>query len=395
MIFDYLFLPMLFLIALITSYQDLKFGKIKNKWVILGLVYGLSVLFFFFIWNLIAQPVMEFYYSSIRGLSIDSSSPVFTIQLSYLRMLLINFLISIVIVFLMWYFSAWSAGDAKLFLVFALLLPLEYYYKTFLPFFPSFVLLVNIFIPVFIFISIRALFFFIQISIKKIKEKRFILEFSQFIKENALAGFQLLVIFITMFFSVQLIQRAVGNFSFFDNINKQLMVLVLMFLFSSPFNKVLRNKKIFWFFLIFFIGVLIIGFINYREFLMPMLLRAFYIVVFFLALIGLLKKILDFYIEERGIREINIEDLESGFQIDQNFLADMEKKSPETYSVIKNEKYFQPETLKLIKDFCLKQKKKTIGVYKSFPFAIWMLAGLILTIILKGSFFSLIFKNLI
>ena len=81
---------MLFFIGIITSYQDLIYGKIRNKWIILGLLYGLLIVFLFFIWNLIAQPVTEFYYSTIRGLESDSPLPVFTIQFFYLKTLIIN-----------------------------------------------------------------------------------------------------------------------------------------------------------------------------------------------------------------------------------------------------------------------------------------------------------------
>ncbi|MBU2634963.1 hypothetical protein KJ841_00605, partial [Patescibacteria group bacterium] len=59
MILDYLFLPLLFFIGLITSYQDFKEGKIKNKWIILGLIWGLGVYLLFLIFG-----SLSFYYVS-------------------------------------------------------------------------------------------------------------------------------------------------------------------------------------------------------------------------------------------------------------------------------------------------------------------------------------------
>jgi len=389
MIFDYLFLPILFLIALITSYQDLKFGKIKNKWIILGLGYGLLIFFLFFIWGLVAQPITEFYYSSIKHLSSDSPLPVFTIQNFYLKTALINFLIAIIISFLMWHFSAWSAGDAKLFLVFALLLPLKYYYKTFLPFFPSFVLLVNIFIPIFIFLSIKALFFCWKLLIKEIKEKKVLKSIKELFKNNIVDISRLLILFLTMFLSAQLFQR-MANFSFLNNTNKQLTALIIIYLISVPLTKTLKNKKIFFAFIIFSIFALTIGFVYYKEVFIEMFWRVLYMVMFFLVLIGLLRKVLNSYIEERGIKEIKIENLKPNSQISQEFLSNIKKELPEVYKSIQKERYFQPETLDLIKNFCINQKRTTISIYKSFPFAVWMFLGLILTIILKGSLFSLI-----
>lgn len=393
MIFNYLFLPILFFIAIITSCQDLMRGKIKNKWIILGLGYGLSIIFLFFIWGLIAQFVAEFYYFSIKHLPDGSPTPVFTVQVFYLKTVLINFLIAVIVSFAMWYFSAWSAGDAKLFLVFALLLPLEYYHKTFLPFFPSFVLLVNIFMPIFIFLSIKASFFCGWLLIKKIKEKKILIGIKQAIKGSIINGGQLLVIFLTMFLSVQIFQRMV-NFSFLDNTNKQLAALAIMFLISAPLTKTLKNKKIFLVFVILLICALTMGFIYYKVIFIEMFWRALYMVFLFLILIGLLRKILDFYIKERGIKEIIIEDLKSSSQISQEFLLDIKKELPEVQKAVQGGGCLQPETIDLIKNFCIKQKRTTVSVYKSFPFAVWMLAGLILTIILKGSFLSLIFRSL-
>jgi len=365
-------------------------GKIRNKWIVLGLGYGLAVIFLFFVWGLIAQSVAEFYYSSVKHLPSGSPAPIFTVQAIYLKTVLINFLIAVIVGFLMWYFSAWSAGDAKLFLVFALLLPLEYYHKTFLPFFPSFVLLVNIFMPIFIFLSIKALFFCGRLLIKKIKEKNILTSIKQSIKGNIVDSGQLLIIFFTIFLSVQLFQRMV-NFSFLDNTNKQLIMLAIMFLISAPLTKTLKNKKIFLGFVIFLICALTVGFVFYKVILIEMLWRVLYMVFLFLILIGLLRKILDFYIKERGVKEIRIEDLKPSSQISQEFLLDIKKELPETHKAIQSGGYLHSGIIDLIKDFCFKQKRVTISVYKSFPFAIWMFAGLILTIILKGSFLSLIF----
>jgi len=380
---------MLFFIGIITSYQDLIYGKIRNKWIILGLLYGLLIVFLFFIWNLIAQPVTEFYYSTIRGLESDSPLPVFTIQFFYLKTLIINFLIAVIASFLMWHFSAWSAGDAKLFLVFVLLLPLKYYYKTFLPFFPSFVLLVNIFIPVFIFLSIKALFFCWKLLIKESKEKKILISIKKLIKNNIANVGRLLIIFLTMFFSAQLFQRII-NFPFLNNANKQLTALMIIYLMSFPLTKILKNKKVFLCFIFFFIFILTIGFVYYKEIFIGMFWKVLYMVAFFLVLIGSLRKILDVYIEGRGIKEIKIEDLNPNSQINQELLSDIKKELPEIHKSIQIERYLQPKTLDSIKNFCINRKNTTIGIYKSFPFAIWMLIGLIITIILKGSLFLLI-----
>lgn len=50
--------------------------------------------------------------------------------------------------FLMWWFGLWAAGDAKMFAVLALLMPLSTYREAYLPVFPAYVLLFNTFAAV-------------------------------------------------------------------------------------------------------------------------------------------------------------------------------------------------------------------------------------------------------
>ncbi len=159
MIFDILFLPVLFFIAAITCYEDFKYGKVRNKWILLGIFWGVIVVVFFVAWYFIASPVTRFYYLNVLNFSPDSPMPVFTVNPSYLGTVLWNFLVAFVVAFLMWRFGAWAAGDAKLFAVFAFLLPLKYYWKTYFSYFPSFVLLSNIFLLIFLYLLFRSCFF--------------------------------------------------------------------------------------------------------------------------------------------------------------------------------------------------------------------------------------------
>jgi Flp pilus assembly protein protease CpaA len=152
MILNYLFLPMIFLIGLITSYQDFRYGKIKNKWIILGLAWGLGIYLFFLIWGLAIEPIISF---------------------SYIFNVFVNGFIALIVGYLLWYFNFWSAGDAKLFALFAFLLPLEYYWRTVLPYFPSFVLLINIFIPVLVFYLIKYFVPLVKLLTKKSLSKNF------------------------------------------------------------------------------------------------------------------------------------------------------------------------------------------------------------------------------
>ena len=65
---------------------------------------------------------------------------------SWPRLLLltaVNSLFALVCGFLLFHFNLWSAGDAKLFFVLVLLLPLKYYFRHYIPLFPAFNLFLN------------------------------------------------------------------------------------------------------------------------------------------------------------------------------------------------------------------------------------------------------------
>lgn len=108
----------LFLICLLgfgTSYTDLKKGIIPNKFV----------------------------FPAIAGAFILN----FLNGFDFLPFLLNGFL-AFLLGFFLWLASLWSAGDAKLFLAFALLVPFSFYNQALL--FPAFSILINSFVPMFI-----------------------------------------------------------------------------------------------------------------------------------------------------------------------------------------------------------------------------------------------------
>ena len=137
---NWLFLSPLILIGLLTSYSDIKYGKIKNRQVLIGLAYALILYLFLFVygWGVLRQVT----------------------NVKYLGELIINAVVAIVFGYILWYFNLWAAGDAKLFLIYALLIPLEFYAKDYISFFPSASLLIDTFFLI-------CLFFLITIIAKE------------------------------------------------------------------------------------------------------------------------------------------------------------------------------------------------------------------------------------
>ena len=120
------------------AWQDYRFGKIKNRLLLAGLAVG-AIVYTGFTVALLAAP---------GGAGASGA---------YLRDVLLNTSIAFAAAFAMWKSALWSAGDAKLFTVFAFLTPLEYYSRGYMDYFPAFNLLVNIFAVSFAFVVVKIL----------------------------------------------------------------------------------------------------------------------------------------------------------------------------------------------------------------------------------------------
>lgn len=133
----YWFLPMILFLGIVTSYEDIKSGKIRNKWILFSILYsGVTYIYLFL-------------------------SDTYGVNLAYIFNLSANSILALIIGFLMWNIGLWRAGDAKLLFAFTILMPVHPSQNYF-----SFAnLLVNTFIPI-------SVYFFIQLITKTtFKEK--------------------------------------------------------------------------------------------------------------------------------------------------------------------------------------------------------------------------------
>ena len=120
----YLFLPIILWLGIITSYSDIRFGKIKNKHLLIALFAGL------FLWGvLISNGIVDF--KEFLSMIVYAMSSLF-------------------LGFFLWLMKMWSAGDAKLYSVFILLIPLSVY--NLISGWPIVAVLTNIFFPILLFL---------------------------------------------------------------------------------------------------------------------------------------------------------------------------------------------------------------------------------------------------
>jgi len=134
----YWFLPFIVLLGAITSYQDIKEGKIKNKWIMIAITYSLfyygMLLLFMFIGK------------------ITIKNPTYLIEFGVMA------LFSLIIGIIIWAVGLWTAGDAKLFFAYSLLIPLSMYKYGYIPYLSSTNLFINTFTPIFVVLTFILLF---------------------------------------------------------------------------------------------------------------------------------------------------------------------------------------------------------------------------------------------
>lgn len=383
---DYIFLVPLFIIGVIVSFEDYRYGKIKNKWIKIGFLYG-AIMF---------------------GLIIFRSffSDPLTIDFSYLSHILVNTIIASVVGCVMWYWTIWSAGDAKLFSLFAFLLPLEFYSNTYLSYFPSFALLINIFIIALIIFLIMLVLNFIFYMLnrrriiteeeKKARKERIKRNIYSFIGEI----FNLFIVFFVMVSLVGIIFRSALKerlFYFFNTTlgleNWVLFITVLaIFIFLVRFLR--KLKKIFY-----TIAILLFIWLLYTWFRLgqsPMLTIKPMIGMTAVLVFGgfTFRKAFDWYVNKKEVEEIDVGNIKKGTRLTEESLKVFKTKSPTTKSLKESMGRIYSDGLSKEQSIFLKKlagekKIKKIKVYKLSPFAIWIFIGLITTIIFKGSIVKL------
>jgi len=320
LVYNYLFLGAILLISVLVEIEDAKSKKIRNKLIVAGFLAGFLL------------------FLAAYGFGIYN-------KFDYLIKVIINVAISFLAGFAIWRLGFWSAGDAKLFILFSFLLPLYYYQKTFLDYFPSFVLIINCFIAFLIFLIFKSFYFWFKSAVDLIKNKKIRKEIlTEYLdeKKNKLIGFfKNKKIFLKMFFKI-----SVGLLIYF---------ILARFLFKSGF----QPKIFFIFFFVFFA-------IN--------------------ALIG-------FYINKYSKEKIKIEDL----RIQMNLAAETILKLKENKNFFKDLGVLRPEGMEgrqanLIKEHLSKNNVKEVYIYKSTLFSLWIIIGTLMTILLKGSVVQVLFN---
>jgi Flp pilus assembly protein protease CpaA len=339
-----------------TSYTDIKKGKIKNLHITLLLLSG------FFINVLFTKTLV--------GYSLDINSDfIQTIT---------NVSITFLLGFFIWSANMWSAGDAKLFLGYSLLLPIFTYKYGYAFLFPSLAIFINTIVPLAFFLILSSLF---RLRLKYFKD---------YVKKNfRVSDLANTILFIFgSFYILQLIL-----FQFNIQLNFILQVIIL-FALMEFLNKISHQTSMI-FSIVGSILRLILSFSSILTF-------SFFWEMTSMLLIFVGLRLLIFYIFEFSFVElVKIKNLKPGMLLDERLIKTkkgyekMEHSLFTIFDILKHMKegFLTENSMTLTaKDIeKLKKDKKlkfdTIKIAKTIPFAPFMFFGVLLTYFLQGSLF--------
>jgi Flp pilus assembly protein protease CpaA len=371
-VISFLFLIPLFIVGILCSYTDIKSGKIKNVHIKYGL-YSVAVLYLF---------AITYFYFLLHSKT----------ALPYILEMLLNGFVSLIVGYFLWHFKLWSAGDAKLFTLFALMIPLDFYANYYLKYLSAFVLLANTF-------SIILLFLMGEIFLSLLKSRK---EFSKKIKKSWKAknikpeAINFIKTFLTFFVSltaIRLIMRPLSQVSGFnpqgDFASVAIVALFLIRIFLL--KRFLKNKKA-----IFIIGasgliysIYLIS--THQQLLFFDTIKTTFV---FMITISFFFRALAYYLEKKGTQKIKIEDLQGNMILEKpkegRLKEIIEKEGCE--AVYSGE--LEMEKMTLLKKILLKEENVEIKIYKTLHFAPFLFAGCIATILTKTLIFSFVLSLL-
>ncbi|MFA5188683.1 MAG: prepilin peptidase [Patescibacteria group bacterium] len=310
--FEVIFLAFLFIFGIIICYEDFRFDKIRNKWIKWGFIIGVAL-----------------YLLQIIYLIFSSQ----TIELHNYWQIILNTLIAFVLGFTLWYFKLWSGGDAKLFTLFVFLLPISFYSEWNFIYWPPLNLLINITIPIFIYLLIKFLLYPFQLLINYLKNPHLLKEYYRNYKSrnkldkkkiNEYLAAALSFVIILIFF--QIIRVRLGDF-----LHPYLGSLMIAFYFFmgfvvfQPLRKLMQKRIILA--LISVIAYFVAGIIFFRNLVFADLHNLFAVqLIFMLSYYYIFKygkALIMFLYNSAEVRMIPVEELQAGVYINKDYVSNV------------------------------------------------------------------------
>lgn len=286
MISSIVFFPIIILIGFFTSREDFLKSKIRNKWILIGLMSSFFIYFIFWIlyWLRVGEPL-----SSVTDKFLWNFDKW-----------AINLAVSCTVGYLLWHFKMWGAGDAKLFITYAALIPMGQYSRVYFNYyFASFFLLLAIFIPATLFILINSITYFIKkFNFSEIKKR--IMEL--FKKGNAkfkiINVLKIILGFFVFFLFFKIIRKKAQNVLIRIVPNQNVLMLISLVAFE-PLSRIFRkNNKSIIIVSVIMIAYALLDMIYLRGQFIEEITGSFVQAIFLIGLFPLCKKVISLYSKE-------------------------------------------------------------------------------------------------
>lgn len=349
----YYFLPGILILGIITSFTDIKYGKIRNRLIIFALAYGMIVNF------------LLISYTLSQG----------NLRFEYISELTTNILFGLGVGFSFWLSKIWTAGDGKLFFSYSVLMPLTVYQNGYIRWIPSAILLINVFVPMFFYFAVSSIFKS-SWDIKKIIIKEIYKKY-----------------LMNLFFSLFVIHWVLNLFTSAIKLNSIfLKAIILAFIYSiirkRYKNKTIKKQKVK------FIAAILLIFVARLIFDSSIYTSNYWIEFFsFFFFLILLSGIKNLSVEAFS-RNIAIKNLKPGMILAESIIKKGSKYQKEKFTASNKDENFIEEQAEGITSEDIKKIQKTgiknIKVKQTIPFAPFLFFGVLLTIIAKGNILILV-----
>jgi len=374
-----LFLLPLLVIGGITSYSDIKYGKIKNIHLFWGFLYTLFLYFFLILYS----------YFVIHQFG----------NLKYLAELLLNGLIAFIFGYLLWRFNLWAAGDAKLFVIYSLLVPLEFYSKNYISYFPSATLLIDTFIFICFFFLFKMLWKIAKLCLKRnITSFSFVYYLSKINYKNLYKNLKNTILKTGKFFliitcSLITLQylRMKTDIIFLKLLFNPILVYLFFFTLQMFFLRTFFTNKIFSTVIILSGSLCSLALIlsNKAIVLISIIKTSLFLMLF----VGLGMQLAYLYIENHEIKKIKIQNLHTGSFLALKSLTEIknqikEQDQADNLSLIGSDGLNEVQ-IQAIQGLFKNDLEKELYIYETFSFAPFMFLSFIFSLITKTSFLPL------
>jgi Flp pilus assembly protein protease CpaA len=378
---DAFFIAPMLLIGLVCAYTDIKHNKIPNEIIIAGLAYAILLYLAVFFYN--------YFFIGLRENN------------HYLSEVLSNTILAIIVSYLLWDWKLWSAGDAKLFMVYSALMPLRFYSTSFIKFFPSINLLINLFIPLVAILILKAGIVYIQDFVKSRKAGRRANDEPSSEERRKTRIFRLknlgssLMMFFTIFIFFQIFSKTLGSTVVGPLFANPLFAFLFMVIFSGKLiaffskNKWLRRTTL----IIPAIYVLHYGWLG--EWRSVFVFSRTVIVMWFV--FNVFKQAIAFYIQTREVSTVPLNCLKRGDMPCPSAEAVI-RKNLAAVGLGNGSGPWGPEGLSAEEAVALSaisggEREATVQIYKTFSFAPYMVLAAILCMSTHSSLVTLLVRQ--